>query len=136
MEGYMVHGPIAMTSGSLARIEDGRGVRVEVWDGGLWITQHADARDYFIGPGGSLTLDRDGVAIVHALGRTQLTLTADVPAFYAKRVTLMEAGAAAPRVLYDRSNERCGLLAGLGHRLTRLWLNAYSRTAVPTTAGL
>ena len=34
----VVHSGIDMTRGSLARIEDAKGLRIEVWDGELWIT--------------------------------------------------------------------------------------------------
>ena len=124
MDGYIVHGGIGMSRGSLAHIEDGRGMLVYVWDGELWITQERDRRDHFVKPGGWLLLDRDGVAIVHALSSAHVTLTAPVPAYYAKRITLALAGGA-PRVLYERSSEPEGWWAGLGHRLTRRLSNAF-----------
>jgi Protein of unknown function (DUF2917) len=136
MDGYIVHGGIGMARGSLARIEDGRGLRLEVWEGGLWITQEGDRRDYFVKPGDAFLLGRQGVAIAHALRRSHLTLTAAVPAYYAKRITLALPGSTTPRVIYDRAGETGGWLAGLGHRLTRLWINSYAHPSKPTTAML
>ena len=48
MDGYVVHGGMGMARGSYARIEDGRGILVYVWDGELWITQEGDPRDHFV----------------------------------------------------------------------------------------
>ena len=135
MDGYLVHGAIGMSRGSLAHIEDGRGMMVHVWDGELWITQEGDRRDHYVKAGGRLLLDRDGLAIAYALRRAHVTLTAPVPAHYARRITLA-LGGSAPRVLYERSQERVGWLAGLGHRLMRRWSNAFARRSHPTTAAL
>jgi Protein of unknown function (DUF2917) len=136
MERYIVHGGIGMARGSLARIVDGRGLAVEVWDGELWITQERDPRDYFIQPGERFEVKREGLVLAYALRSSHITLTAVVPAHYARRVTLMVPGARADRVLYDRAREAAGWLAGLGHRLTRFWVNAYARNSTPTTAAL
>lgn len=133
---YIVHGALALPRGGVACIEDGKGVVVEVWDGELWITQEGDRRDYFVGAGSAFTLAREGLAIVYALRESQVTLTAPVAAYYAKRITLARPGEAAPRVVYQRARERGGWLGGLRHRLARLWLNAFARDAAPTTAAL
>jgi hypothetical protein len=136
MDGYMVHGPIAMPRGGLARIDDGRGILIEVWDGGLWITQEGDCRDYFAGPGEAFALERDGALLAYALRASRVTLSAPVASHYARRITLAFPGAARPRLVYDRSLERGGFLAGLGQRLARHWVNSYARRFHPTTAAL
>ena len=79
---------------------------------------------------------RNGVALVYALRRSHLTLSAPVPAYYARRITLASPDGGAVRVVYDRAFEAGGWLAGIGHRLTRLWINAYARHFSPTTAAL
>lgn len=135
MDGYVVHGAINMPRGSFALIEDGRGMALEVWDGLVWVTQERDARDHIVRPGESFRLERDGVVIFHALRPSQLTLTAPVPAQYARRIVLSLAGGA-PRPIYERSREPGGWLAALGHRLARLWLHWYATQSRPTTAGL
>ena len=132
---YMVRGATALPRGSLLLIEHGRGVQIELWDGELWITQEGDGRDHVIGPGAKFRLEREGILLANALKGAQLTLTAPVPAHYAERVVLTLAGSA-PRVLYERSRERCGWLAGIGHRIARYWTNLYASQSYPNTAAL
>jgi hypothetical protein len=64
---------------------------------------------------------------------SRITLTAPVPAYYAKRIVLIQSDAA-PRVLYERSRERAGWLAGIGYRLARFWTNSYAPHSNPTAA--
>jgi hypothetical protein len=134
MEGYIVHGGIGMARGSLARIHDGRGLALEVWDGEIWITQERDRRDHFIGAGGSFQVEREGLVLAYALRPSLVTLSAMVPAHYARRITLMVPGEGAERLIYDRAREAGGWLAGIGHRLTRAWVNTYAARSAPTTA--
>ena len=132
---HMVRGSTAIPRGSLLLIEHGRGVQIELWDGELWITQDGDSRDHVIGPGAKFRLEREGILLAHPLSSARITLTAPVPAHYAERIVLTLAGSA-PRVLYERSRERCGWLAGIGHRITRYWTNLYAPHSHPTTAAL
>jgi hypothetical protein len=136
MERYIVHGGIGMARGSLARIVDGRGLAVEVWDGELWITQERDPRDYFVRAGELFKAERDGLVLAYALRASHVTLTALVPAYYARRITLMVPGAPAERLIYDRAREAGGPLTGLGHRVARVWANASASHSTPTTAAL
>jgi len=117
MDGYVVHGGMGMARGSYARIEDGRGILVYVWEGELWITQEGDQRDYFVRGGEWFRLERDGAALLQATRRTHATLTAPTPADYAERITVTPAGTTAARVLYQRSSERSW---------TRGWMRALS----------
>jgi hypothetical protein len=121
MDGYTVHGGIGMTRGTTARIEDGRGILVYVWDGELWLTQEGDQRDHFVRPGRWFRIERDGVCMLHAVRRSHVTLTAPVPTHYARRVSVMAAGSGVPRILYDRGGERGGWLRGLRQRFARRW---------------
>ena len=132
---YMVRGATALARGSLLLIEHGRGVQIELWDGELWITQEGDSRDHLLGAGAKFRLGREGVVLAHALKGAQLTLTAPVPAHYAERIVLTPAGSV-PHVLYERSRERCGWLAGVGHRIARYWTNLYAHRSQPTVAAL
>jgi len=150
MDGYIVHGSYGMTPhgadgmtrgvmalprGSLLLIEHGKGMQIELWDGELWITQERDTRDHMIASGSSFRLEQEGIVLAYAMRGGQITLTAPVPAHYAKRIALTLPGSA-PRVLYERSREESGWLAGLGHRLVRFWTNLYSPYSNPTTAAL
>ena len=59
---------------SMLKIQDGRGVVVEVKRGMLWLTQEGDTRDRYIGPGDWLRLDSDGLTIANALKRSFVTI--------------------------------------------------------------
>jgi hypothetical protein len=135
MDGYIVQGAMGLPHGGLVLIENGRGMLVEAWDGELWITQASDPRDYFVGPGASFRLEREGLVLVSALQPSRITLTAPVPAYYARRIVLIQSDAA-PRVLYERSREPSGWLAGIAYRLARFWTNSYAPYSHPTTAAL
>lgn len=106
MDGYVVHGGMGMARGSFARIEDGRGILVYVWEGELWITQEGDPRDYVVRGGEWFRVERNGTALLHATRRTHATLTAPTPENYARRVTMTPAGTSQARVLYQRSDMR------------------------------
>ena len=136
MEGYIVHGSVGMTRGSVLRIEDGKGMLVYVWDGGIWLTQERDARDRYLAPGQWFMLDRGGVTLIHSLRRSVLTLTAPQPALYAKRVTLSLAGRPVSRVLYDASREQLPAIERLRIRLAQFWATAFISQARATSAAL
>ena len=48
-------------------LSDAIGAHLQVRRGTVWITQHADGRDVMLSEGGGFTLDRPGLAVVHAL---------------------------------------------------------------------
>ena len=62
---------IALSAGQTQRLQDARGARVECLSGSLWITQYGDRRDIVLAPGETFTLDRDGVTLLHAFGRSR-----------------------------------------------------------------
>src|SRR5947209_19070923 len=59
----------------LIRLYDPRGARVECVRGALWITQHRDHEDYFLAANDALTLERPGLALIHAQERSELVLS-------------------------------------------------------------
>lgn len=65
---------LAMHRGSMLKIQDGRGVVVEVKRGMLWLTQEGDTRDVYIGAGDWLRLDSDGLTIANAMKRSFVTI--------------------------------------------------------------
>src|SRR5262245_27082308 len=116
MDGYLVHGGMGMERGSTARIDDGKGILVYVWDGELWITQEGDARDHYVGPGRWFRIERDGASLLYAMRSTHATLTAPTPNNYARRITMAASASAPERVLYDGSMERRSWLQSLAFR--------------------
>ena len=116
MDGYVVHGSLGLARGSHTRIEDGRGILVYVWDGELWLTQAGDRRDYYVRRGEWFQVERQGTTLMYAMQPTQATLTAPTPQDYAKHISVMPAGSAARRLLYQRSQGE-GWLAALKNRV-------------------
>jgi hypothetical protein len=129
---YLVHGSIAMSRGSLLRIEDGRDLLLYVWDGSVWLTQEGDTRDRYVGAGEWFRLDRNGTAIAYSLRRTVMSLTAPEPELYARRIVLAKAGSAMPVELYSAHGAR----VPLGARLRRMWAELFGPHARPTSAAL
>jgi len=63
----------------LIRLYDPRGARVECVRGTLWITQNRDHEDYFLAANDALTLDRPGLALIHAQERSEVVLSEPAP---------------------------------------------------------
>ena len=118
MDGYIVHGGLDLARGEFLRVEDGKGIVLYVWEGELWITQERDRKDHYVGRGSWFRLDRDGDALVHAMRRASLTVTAPVASRYARRISL---GAV---VIYDRAQE------------PGAWAGIYAPLSRPTSAAL
>lgn len=129
---YLVHGSIAMTRGSLLRIEDGRDLLIYVWEGSVWLTQEGDLRDRYVGPGEWFRLDRNGAAIAYAMRRTTMSLTAPEPERYARRIVHAKAGSSMPVELYSAAGARLPFAA----RLRRMWADLFNPHARPTSAAL
>ena len=60
-------GSIGLTQKTLARIAHGRGRRIRVESGQVWITQERRAEDVILGPGQSYEIPVDGRTLVSAL---------------------------------------------------------------------
>jgi DUF2917 family protein len=58
---------------------DAAGAQVRCRRGKLWITQHRDGRDLVVAAGGGVTLDRPGLALIHALEPAEVALEDSVP---------------------------------------------------------
>jgi hypothetical protein len=104
-------GAFAMTRGRVLRIEDGRGILIQVREGSLWLTQEGDPQDRYLGPGASFRLDRDGVALAQATSHSVVALSPAQPQAAAGRDT-------APA------------------RWQRWWQGLFAPRARPTTASL
>ncbi len=64
---------------AVIRLDDPRGARVECVRGALWITQNRDREDYFLAANDALTLDRPGLALIHAQEASEVVLSEAVP---------------------------------------------------------
>lgn len=113
---------LGMTRGSLLRIEDGRDLRIRVWEGELWLTQEREREDRMLGAGQEFRLERDGKTVAYATERCLLTLYAPDPVMYARQLVLVRAGGTSEVVLHR---------APLG-----LWASLFAPGARPTTAAL
>src|SRR5258708_8077673 len=83
------------------RLYDPRGARVECVRGSLWITQNRDPEDYFLAANDALTLDRPGLALIHAQAPSEVVLSHPAPHPRLRqrigRALLAAAGAIRPR---------------------------------------
>lgn len=61
------------------RLRNASGTRMQCLQGALWVTQYRDHQDHFVGPGDILTLDRAGLALIHAIAPTGLVLSEPAP---------------------------------------------------------
>src|SRR5262245_13620681 len=97
---HLVEGNLQLASGSLLRIEEGRGMLVYVWRGGVWITQAHDDRDRLLAAGDWFRIERGGLTLVSAAGRTVLSLTSPREHGFAKRIDVVRAGTEIVEPLY------------------------------------
>jgi len=61
------------------RLFEPKGSRVECVRGALWITQNRDYEDYFLAANDALTLDRPGLALIHAQAPSEVVLLEPAP---------------------------------------------------------
>jgi hypothetical protein len=61
------------------RLHDPLGARVECVRGSLWITQDRDFEDHFLSANDAVTLDRGGLALIHAQERSDIVLFEPAP---------------------------------------------------------
>lgn len=99
-------GSMQLGRGAFARIQDAKGLLVQVHQGELWITQEGDRRDYVVSTGESFRVRRGGRMLAYALRSSSLSLIAPMPS----RSRWME-------------------------RLARAWFGAYVSVSRPSSAG-
>jgi len=63
----------------IIRLQDPQGTRVQVVSGALWITQDTDRQDHWLEADGALTLDRPGLALIHAQKPSEIVLIEPTP---------------------------------------------------------
>jgi hypothetical protein len=121
MQEYIVQGSLGLARGSVLRVDGGRHILVYVWEGELWVTEEGDRSDRVLAAGQWHRIERDGAALVYALKRSVVTLTAPVPEYYARRIVLAKAGSPQPVVLYSRRRARMKRLSAFAQRLRQAW---------------
>ena len=65
---------LGIARGSVAKLNNGRGARVRVELGRVWITQDGDTNDVFLRAGESFQIERDGLTLVSVLGNTAFAM--------------------------------------------------------------
>ncbi|MGE0355433.1 MAG: DUF2917 domain-containing protein [Burkholderiales bacterium] len=65
---------VRLARDGLLSIDDGRGLRLRVAAGSIWLTQQGDGRDVVLRDGESFAIDRGGRTVVQALDPAELRL--------------------------------------------------------------
>jgi hypothetical protein len=73
------HAELHLEPSQIIRLRDAAGARVRVLHGLLWVTQHRDGRDHIVPSGRTVTLDRAGLTLLHALEPTEVDLSDPAP---------------------------------------------------------
>jgi DUF2917 family protein len=70
---------IAITAKKIARIENGRGMRLSVETGAVWITEHGKPDDVYLPAGESYCLTQNGLTVVAAVNAPFALVTMEPP---------------------------------------------------------
>ena len=100
---------IAVTPKKLGRITDGRGMRLCVETGAVWITEHGKPDDVYLPAGESYCLTQNGLTVVAAVNAPFALITIEPP---------------------------MPIKPTLGERFWKFWERLYAPRSCPTTAGL
>lgn len=65
-----------LSAGQIVELDDARGTQLRPTRGMLWVTMERDPRDIVLEAGDAFTVDRNGVTLVEAQGRTTVCVQA------------------------------------------------------------
>ena len=65
-----------LSAGEIVELDDARGTLLRPTRGMLWVTMEKDTRDIVLEAGDAFTVDRNGVTLVEAQGRTTVCVQA------------------------------------------------------------
>lgn len=116
-------GLIGLAPDEVLRLRDGAGRHIGVVRGVAWVTQDGDPRDYVLGSGESLRLERDGLVLVMPLGGEA-------------KLVLEEGLAAASAVAQPEFSPRGGDTAYFKRRAHLLRAEAMAQAVAALGAGL
>jgi hypothetical protein len=100
---------IGITPKKLGRITNGRGTRIRVETGTVWVTHERCDEDVVLGPGESYCIKRDGITLISTL-RVPFALVSIEPTI--------------------------PVTPTLGERFWKFWAGLYAPQSCPTTAAL
>ncbi|HUL92419.1 MAG TPA: DUF2917 domain-containing protein [Burkholderiales bacterium] len=70
---------VVLRAREMIRLEQAAGTQLRVRHGSVWITQCGDHKDYYLPENGAITLDRRGLALIHALKPAELIVSQPAP---------------------------------------------------------
>lgn len=68
------HDELCLKSNQVLKVRGGSGHTIICHSGTVWVTQDRDRRDIVLGAGESFALDRNGLALVQALGQSAIRI--------------------------------------------------------------
>ena len=83
---YVLRENVRLERGGFVRIRGASGTRVHVHSGGVWITEEGDPRDYFVPAGGRFKVTSNRLALVSALGGSNLQMSTPRKRSFAERL--------------------------------------------------
>jgi Protein of unknown function (DUF2917) len=97
---------ISIASGDVTPIQNGRGIRLHVECGAVWITQDRSTADVFLKAGESFRIERNGLTLVSAIAPAPFTLVTVAPATQTAWTLLKRFAAAFVRARIATARER------------------------------
>ena len=125
--------PLALDRGNVLRIRDGRGTRLRVTSGVLWVTEENSPADHVLLPGDTFDLCQAGIAIAlaHRVARVVLEVPAGVASPRIVEMALTDGGsgtriALAVRMPISLPTIATGIATVIGKLVTSIRTKAFA----------